>query len=459
MKRVVDFLKKRTWLERLWLVGPIALWFSYQPLIHFGQDATSNYEISVTVLYALVLALIGIPTIWRARRELLRDPAAQLSTVFVVLSVASLLWTANLMRGVLTAGMIGMLYLVLLTAIAERRRLQKLLPVLAKLLVGSAVVAAALAFLQMIAGIWLERSDVLLCAGCGADQFGFVRPNVFAIEPQFLGSLFIAPLLILLRNFFGEKKSLGALMSFVFIASALFATLSRGAIAAFVLGALVLFVLNLRKVKYIFEAGAALLAAFAIALLIQGSAAALNPRVDVTFYEAVSSSISQLTLGKVQLPVTQDNQPTTTKVQPVFNGYVEESTDVRLSLTQLALDTWRASPSTVLVGVGVGGTGAAIHAAYPDKIDAREIVQNEYSEILLEYGLVGLASFLTLLVGYLWGTRRAQWPWAFLGAYAVQWWFFSGYPNALHVYLVLIALFVVYRAATTERHVEEVLSR
>lgn len=445
MKKVKLFFKKLSWLERLWLFAPVALWFSYQPLMRFGEDATSYYEISVTLVYVLVLALVGLPDVWRARIRLARDTAVRVAGVFVLLSLLSLLWTPNLTRGILTVGIIGLLYLILLAAIAERGRLKKLLPMLANVLITSAIVISILAFLQVIVGIWLPRAEALLCAGCTADQFGFVRPNVFAIEPQFLGSLLIAPLLILLREFLRGKRSLAALIGFITIGSALFMTLSRGAIFAFAFGALILFGLNLRKLKYFFEPVVALVAAFLVALLIQGATAALNPRIDVTFYGAISSSISQLSLGTIQLPAGRAAQSNNDETAPAFDGYVEESTDARLNLTQLALGTWRATPLRVLFGVGVGGTGAAIHAAYPDKIDAREIVQNEYVEILLEYGLVGLALFVALLGGFVWGTRHAKWTWAFLAAYAVQWWFFSGYPNALHIYLVLIVLYVVFR--------------
>lgn len=450
MKNMQLFLKKLTWLERLWLIGPVAVWFSYQPLVRLAEDSTSYYELSIALLYIFVLALVGVPAVWHAGKPLAKRAAVWIVGSFVLLSVVSLLWTPNLTRGVLTVGIVGLLYLIALAALAERERLKKLFPTLGAVLVGSAVVVSALSLLQVVAGIWLPRADILLCAGCGADQFGFVRPNGFAIEPQFLGSLLIAPLLILLNNFFREKRSFPALFSFVLIASTLFMTLSRGAIFAFALAVLVLFVLNFRKGKYILEATTSLVAAFFIALAVQGTAAALNPRVDVTFYEAVSTSVSQLSLGIIRLP-EQGATPPTNEAEPVFDGYVEESTDTRLSLTQLALGTWKTNPGTMLFGVGVGGTGAAVHAAYPEKIDAREIVQNQYVEILLEYGLVGLGLFVAILVGYLWSTRATKWAWTLLLAYAVQWWFFSGYPNALHIYLVLIVLFAVYGAKLSER--------
>lgn len=438
-------VRELNWLERVWLFAPLALWFSYQPLVRLGQDAAAYYELSLAVLYIVALALVGLPNVWRARQSLIRDRAVQLVGAFVGLSLLSLLWTQNFIRGVLTVGIIGVLYLVLLACIAESKRLRKLLPALATVLVLTAVALSVLALSQVIAGIWLSGAGTFLCAGCTADQFGFARPNVFAIEPQFLGSLLLAPLYILVHVFLKGRKDWKIVIALVLVATALFLTLSRGAIFAFACGALVLYALHRRQVRSIVQTSALLVTALVSALLIQGVAAALNPRINTTFYGAVSASISQLSLNGIQLPTNTSTVADHTEEQPVFDGYVKESTDTRTSLTHLALNTWMDSPTRMLVGVGVGGSGAAMHEQHPDKIGAREIVQNEYVELLLEYGLLGLALFTAIAVGFMRGTRHATWLWAFAVGYGVQWLFFSGYPNALHVYLVLIVLYVAYR--------------
>lgn len=452
MKKLLGVkLRELNWLERLWLGVPIALWFSYQPLMRFGQDATTYYELSITLIYVAVLALAGLPTVWRARKILVKDRAVQLTGAFVAVSLISLFWTPNLTRGILTLGVVGLLYLVFLAALAEQKRLKKLLPELATVLVVSAVIVSVFAFLQVIAGIWLPGNETLLCAGCVADQFGFVRPNGFAVEPQFLGSLLIAPLLVLTRLLLKGRRDTTIIVSFLIVSTAMFLTLSRGAIFAFALGALVLVIWSWREVQAIIRTALLLAAAFFTTLLIQGTSAALNPRVDITFYGAVSVSVNQLSLGIISLPAEQAST-TSGEEAPVFEGYVEESTGTRLSLTQLALRTWASSPMNVLFGVGLGGSGVAIHESFPSEIDAREIIQNEYVELLLEYGLVGLGLFIAILVGFLRGTWKAKWAWAFLAAYALQWSFFSGYPNALHVYLVLIALYVCLRSVSTNVH-------
>lgn len=448
--------KRLSLLERCWLLAPLVVWFSYQPLIRLGQDGTSYYELSIPLIYLTILALVGVPTVWRHRQQLVSDKTTWLVTAFVALSVVSLFWTPNAVRGILTVGIVGLLWLVFLAALVEQEKLRRIAPALAKLLIASGVFMSLLAFAQIVAGIWLSRSEVLLCAGCIADQFGFVRPNVFAIEPQFFGSLLLAPLMLLLRSFLKGNRSGIVVGSFFVTVTALFLTLSRGAIFAFALGALVLFILYRHNVARLLRALSILVVAFVATLCIQGVAAAVNPRIDVTFREAVAASVNQLTLGVIDIDAEEEQEAEPIEqinsTIPAYDGYVEESTNVRVGMSQLALSTWANNPFRLLFGVGAGGAGLAMHEQYPDKTDARQIVQNQYVEVLLEYGLVGLMLFVAIVVGIVRNTRHDKWIWAVLLAYLVQWNFFSGYPNALHIYIVLIAVYVMSRRLPSERH-------
>lgn len=447
MKRIRTLLGlkgKLTLLEKVWLLGPLILWFSYRPVITLGQDSTSYYELSLAMVYCFVLALVGLPSLWRARKTLLQSTIARVVGCFVALSAVTLVFSPNVLRGFLTLCVIGALYLILLAGLVNRHHLKNLAEPLARLLVASAVGMSVVALVQVIAGIWLPGDSLLLCQGCYAQQFGFVRPNAFAIEPQFFGSLLLAPLLIGMHAMLSAKQYKGLYISTGMIALALFLTLSRGAIFAFAIGVLVLLVVYRKQLRKILLVLALLAVSFSAALVVQGSAAALNTAVDTTFRQAVSASINQLSLGLITLPVEDtalSAQPES--AQPQFDGYVEESTNIRVSLSALALGTWLDAPFRVLFGVGLGGSGVAVHEHYPTSVGAREIVQNQYIEYLLEYGLVGLALFASMITGLFWTTRHARWVWALFVAYLTQWFFFSGYPNALHIYLVMIAAFVV----------------
>lgn len=408
------------------------------------------YELSVTLLYLLTLALVGVRYIWGGRHELRRRRSVQLVSVLVTWTILSLLWTPNLTRGVLTVGVTGLLYLVFLASVARASQLRAIVPALVRIYIASAVVMSLLALVQLVAGIWLEREVTLLCAGCVAEQFGFVRPNVFAIEPQFFGSLLLAPLLLLFYRLMTTRWVRYEVLAFVLVATALFLTLSRGAIFAAGLGVVLLLLVNANVWKAWARALALVAGAFVLSLGLQGVAAAANPTVAETFGGATAKVISQLSLGMIDLSMPEPTSPPSAKDAPAFDGYVEESTDVRVSRSTLALETWATDVRSVLFGVGVGGAGVAVHQKFPEQLGAREITQNEYVERLLEQGVVGLGLFAAVIAGLLYATRRDKWLWAIVAAFLFQWLFFSGYPNALHIYLFCIVTYIA--VINTKRH-------
>lgn len=438
----------QTLFEKLWLGAPIAVWFSFQPLIRIGKDSTMYFELSIAVLYIALLALAGVAIAWRQRQFLMSNMQVRIVTIFVLLATVGLLWGSNLTRGVLTIGVIGMLFVVFLASIAKAEQLKRSLPALARLVIVSAVVMSILSFIQFVAGIWLGRDVTLLCAGCVAEQFGFPRPNVFTIEPQFFGNLLIAPLLILLHLYITKKRDTWIAVSLGIVTTALCLTLSRGALFAFAFGVVILFIVHRNHVKKSIAAVGVLLSGFVISLCMQGAAAVLNPNINDTFMDAVSKSVNQLSLGVIDISVNEQTISQVHKKTPKFDGYVAESTDTRVSLSRIAFETWQDSPVRMLVGVGIGGSGIAMHEKFPGDIGAREIVQNEYIEILLEMGIIGLISFGLIIGSLIYQLRKIAWTWALVAAFLFQWNFFSGYPNALHIYLIFILL-TIY---TTERH-------
>lgn len=469
-------LSQLSWLQRAWLLAPVMMWFSYQPRIALGDNTTMNYELSLALIYVAILALIGLPNIWRGRRDLCRNKFVWLVTAFVIWSGLTVLWSANLARGVLTFGVTGLLYLILLAALVERQQLSRIKHWLANILIATAVLISLLALVQMIVGVWITNRDSLwLCAGCVAKTFGFVRPNVFAIEPQFLGNLLLAPSLILLRRLLvRDRLNAPNIICFVVVTLGLFLAMSRGAIFALGGGVLVLWAVNGRRWRRGFSMGL-LIVTGGLALATQGALAAINPHLDETFGGAVAKSINQMSLGVIKLPwlknesvatgnsVTSelsnhDNRSSQTiqlnqsanfpassaesDKSTTYDGYVAESTDVRVGLSKLALMAWQHSgPWRMMTGSGLGSAGIAM-ARYSGSSYEKEIVQNEFVEVLLERGAIGLALLLAILgyLAYLMVRRHQAWTLAIILAYLIQWCFFSGLPNALHNYLVATVL-------------------
>ena len=437
-------------LERLWLMAPIMIWFSYLPRISLAEDGTMNYELSLTLIYVVILAIVGLPRVWRRWSELRQLGLVRLASAFVGWSGLCVIWSDNRTRGLLTFAVYVVLYLVFLALVAERHLLCQLLPKLVRVAIWATISACLLAIAQMVLGTFVitNRHSLGLCAGCVAGQFGFIRPNLLAIEPQFLGSLLLAPLLyITYLTSQGKHSYTKQPLLLVLMLTTLWLTLSRGAIYAY-LASLVVMILLVRKWRRQLAVVGLIALSLVVCLVCQGALASANPRIDSSFTQAVSTSLNHLSMGIIRLPY-QQKSPTSPPLipqdhdkQPAYHGYVAESTNVRLSLTKTALAAWRSNRlGQQLFGTGLGSAGIVLARQTGSRYQ-KEIVQNEFVEVLLERGLIGLALLggLVVLYGRLCSQRRDHLALVILVAYLVQWCFFSGLPNALHIYLVLALL-------------------
>jgi hypothetical protein len=378
---------------------------------------------------------------------------------FAIWNSLTLFWTENLLRGVLTAGVIWLLVLAYLR-LTTHSKLGQVLPALLKVLLGSAVVMSVLAWAQMVLDIAGAPMEITLtCIGCQFEYFGFPRATALAIEPQFFGSLLLAPILLCLAGAY-RKMARWQFWLAGFFTLTLFMTLSRGAIYALAIGILVLVIVNFKNVKRNLQCVGLAIGCLVLALATQGAMVALNSSVGESFSFGVAKSVHHLSLGTIDwreqaVEVEQhfqlsDEIETAKSPDVYFDGYVEESTQARLSFNELAFDAWKSSPATMIFGAGLGDAGVAMNRAHPDQIGRLEITQNQYTEIPLELGIVGLALFVALLAAFFRTTRRAKWTWAIAAAYLAQWVFFSGYPNALHIYLILFVLAVLAKNQPTK---------
>ena len=133
------------------------------------------------------------------------------------------------------------------------------------------------------------------------------------------------------------------------------------------------------------------------------------------------------------------------KEEAAFDGYVEESTNTRVRLTDSAVKVWSQSFTTILFGVGLGGAGRALYLNNLSPAP-KEIIQNEYASLLLETGLVGISLFIltiVLILKVVMKNKGAGLILALMVAYGVSLMFFSGLPNALQIYL-LVPLFIMF---------------
>lgn len=440
--------------DKFLLLAPLVVWFSYQPNIYLGYSSAMNIELSLVLIYVAVLAVFALPLIVSNYQKLLRCNLVRIVGLFILWSFMSIIWSSNLSRAILTAGVSAALFTVLLGMLSTD--IKKLTPILKNIYIASAAFMSVLAIIQVAYGAWFDWG---LCRGCLAAGFGFVRPSVFAIEPQFFGSLLLAPILILAAKFLRKTVTKTDVILLCIMVTAMYLTLSRGAIFSLVIAIACLMFLyrnSLIKKSRLAFLPLVVLAGFGVGMVWHGIFTEINPRVSDGFYDSVSKSVNQLTLGKINLPkltagsVSQAASPSTASVETNhpkahFSGYVETSTNERTSMLNLALQTWSKDWTTMVFGTGIGSSGRAIQQHTRKLATEAEITQNQYIEVLLENGLIGAVLCLMAVVVYLHDTRRDKLAWAILIAFALQWNFFSGLPNALHIYLVLAVIFAAVK--------------
>ncbi len=509
---------------------PFCLFFSYHPVIPILSTVTTNFELSLPLLWLLIFVILSLPENFRLYvyslriviktkypvnkppHPLSRHESDKLYPHFLRLfSLAYPFFTTvisidspNFLRAILTSGVIWCICLSLLTILQNISQYKTQIgKSIKKNLLVAGVFASAFCWLQSILDVaGVPREATFLCKGCISTVFGFPHPNGFAIEPQFMANLLLAPIFLSLfylferpKNHYNELNSdpypvskFGNFLRLglpLFLIATLYLTLSRGAIFSFWISIFVLFIYQIVKLikqkscrreilfrqPLIFSVVVFLPLFFTLST--QGLFTELGP-TSHTFFDGVSTSVSQLSLGHIDLAKvfhkTKENNENheahesnkhlsdlktnaTTSVQksPQFTGYIEESTNIRLNLNRLALSSWRTSIRRILVGVGLGATGLTLYQEFPELGSPKEIIQNEYLAILYEQGICGVimvicTAILFVLTYKLHNKNHEKtsiYGCVLTLSFALTICFFSGLPNALHIYLLTPLLFLL----------------
>ena len=459
---------------------PAAMFLSYYPVITVGSDTAMNLELSVPLILLVLLDLVLVVGVvaFRKIRKVLRWWFLLLFPIFASLSI---LWSDNVLRGVLTAGIIWAIVLAVMGVLALKEEIfdAKYQRRWMRVFIWTSVAACVWCIAQCVMDVMgVGREVSLMCRGCTSASFGFPHPNGFAIEPQFMGNLLLAPAIVLMCRVCGGGNDirLSERVSAILVVFTLFLTFSRGAIYAFVVGLAVMSVLMLvrgwrssrkQSLRSVLAMWGVMIVAFVASLTTQGVMAELGPTND-TFGSGVAKVLNHLTLGVVDIrskvegenigaasdggvadeaELLANTSGETARTEAAFDGYVAESTEVRVKLTDDALAVWRGDFRTAVVGVGLGGAGVALYNA-GRTATPKEIVQNEYASTLLETGAVGVllaAATVCVVVYIIWrrgGGYRREVILGLLAAYGVSLFFFSGLPNALQVYLMPVLIWV-----------------
>lgn len=510
---------------------PFCLFFSYHPVIPIFSTSTTNFELSIPLLWLLIFAILSLPENFRLYIYSLRiviktkslvnktsRPSSRHKTdklyphflrlftlIYPFFVTVNSIGSPNFLRAILTSGVIWCICLSLLTILQNISQYKTQIgKSFNKNLLIAGTLASAFCWLQSILDIaGVPREFTFLCKGCTSTVFGFPHPNGFAIEPQFMANLLLAPIFLSLFYLLERPKNhsnklnsdpypaskLGHFLRFglpLFLIATLYLTLSRGAIFSFWVSVFVLFIyqiVKLIKQKYcireilfrqplIFSVVVFLPLFFTLSA--QGLFTELGP-TSHTFFDGVSTSVSQLSLGRIDLAKVfhktnennkthethESNKPhlsdlntdaaTSAQKTPQFTSYIEESTNIRLNLNRLALSSWRTSLRRMLAGVGLGAAGLTLYQEFPELGSPKEIIQNEYLAILYEQGICGVIMIICVAILFvltyklhnknhektlIYGRVLAL-------SFALTLCFFSGLPNALHIYLLTPLLFLL----------------
>lgn len=530
-------LSKKCELGFLIKILPLCLFFSYFPVISLGSSESMNFELSVPLVWLVVFDVVGFIGLIQQKTLFSGLKGKKwLWLLFPVWVTLSIIWSLNMVRGVLTVGIMWLIYFAGYVMWSFREMFdEEFRAKWLKWLFGSTMFACGWCFVQCILDLTgVSRDYSLMCAGCTYQMFGFPHPNGFAIEPQFMGNLLLAPAIVAVVLYLKKQpnrkleleRSRGVVLTtaksdsawysstrsssvavvktttgsrflcsnfllgcFFIIVATLFLTFSRGAIYAFVVGLcfmseylLVRAKKRERKVaiKRVGLIWGVVVCGFLFTLNLQGIMAALSPTND-TYGSGVAKVLNHLSLGIIDIRGASENSGRNEDVvtgnievdseitgeqlvensvenleekvvensednKSVFDGYVAESTEVRMQLTNSAIRAWSSDASTVFIGSGIGGAGVKLfdEGLTPSP---KEIVQSEYASLLLETGLIGISLFaLTLMFVIrlvLRSSMRAM-ILSLLVAYGVSLLFFSGFANALHIYLLPIVLIMLY---------------
>lgn len=466
---IINFLKNLT-IDKirhgLVLCLPAILFLSNFPLLQFGENSSMHFKLNLPLLWLGLFSLLSVKTAVSYFKAHLKTPLLGFPIVLMI----SCLTSINPIRALFTFLVVSCL-IISIIALSEffhqmpAPKKPQFLNQLKRIFLTSSAIISLFCVLQLLTdALGLSNTITRICSNCTTQIFGFPHANGLAIEPQFMGSLLIAPLFFALNSLLenkNKKSQIKLTLVVILIFMALLLTLSRGAIFSVVI-ALFFLLVFLKSFKKTLKIAGLTTISVILALVFQGSLATVGP-TNTSFEQAVSTAVNQLTLGKIALVDNQAQSkpennsesiksPTELTKNPIeipaestkgptprFTGYVAESTDRRLELATFALKITAAHPTNTLFGTGLGSAGTEMYIHFPKQQGhEKELVQNQYLETILEIGIIGLILLILSLVTFIKLSSFNFEPYtvATLLAFVISLCFFSGYPNALHIYLL-----------------------
>lgn len=278
----------------------------------------------------------------------------------------SLTHAVLLSRGIIfTVQILFTIFLGVATHDSIRRK--EHIDIIERVILASAWVVVAFGLWQFVGDfLGLPHSVTGLDVGFSKVVFGFPRVQAFSKEPLYLANYLFIPMGFLIGSFFsGKKVATHKKWLLAGICVVILLTMSRGGIIGFIAaGGVGAFI----WAKKVFTVSNFFMTAFGV-IAILGSVF-----IGLTAYGngGVQRYIEHITIGDIG------------------QG---ESTVSRLSAVSESIEIWKEHP---IIGIGIGNFGGSQTGFDTGDPRTKNIVNNEYFELLAETGILGLGSFVAL---------------------------------------------------------------
>ena len=148
-------------LENLLLyLLPIVIFFSFYPVIRLGESDSMHFELSLPLIW---LFIFGIISLFRLPNILAKYgfKKSALLLLFPIWMIASIFWSKNALRGVLTTGIAALIFLSVIN-IVNMKLSKEFLKKILKIYLISSVVAATLCIIQSFLDVLGAERDITL---------------------------------------------------------------------------------------------------------------------------------------------------------------------------------------------------------------------------------------------------------------------------------------------------------
>lgn len=323
----------------------------------------------ITVIFAF--CLIALPFIFLRNREFRRLSRLDWSVIgFFAAAALSVIFALDAQRGLYYLGllMLAVSGYFVISRIAARKEATQLA---FKTLLFTAVLTAIFGIYQFVVD-GMTQGDLWtgLSRYYTSEALGFPRVQSVHYEPLYFANFLLLPVFILLARLIKQDYWVDQ-VAFYLLLTVYLLTLSRGAFLALGIG-VVVFLLSAFLTRQVTS-----FATKVIPIVVAATLTAVLLVFAASGKSGVSNYVQQASVVKAPIKVSVAD---------------------RVAHSRQAIEIFR---NNQLLGVGLGNYDRASSLPYSEQEEGRQIVNNQYLEILAETGVVGFAGWMAITVSAL----------------------------------------------------------